>query len=608
MKHRGMVENHLKEKPTGSGSGQPDAGSAYGAKAPGDNEERYRLIVNTADEGIWVLDEQYLTTFVNRRMADMLGYSRDEMDGKSLGSFLFEEDLPDYEAKVKRRRDGIAERYERKLRRKDGGTLWVLVSATPIMDKEKQFQGSFAMYTDITERKQAENALLQSEAKYRSIFENAVEGMFQSTPEGRLISANPAMVRIFGYASPEEMISMVTNIGHQLYVNTDDRRAFMQLLEHHGITGGFESQFYRKDGSVLWGSLNVRAVKDPEGTILYYEGTLMDITARKNAEEELKKSEEKYRNIFENAVEGIFQVTADGRYMSVNPALARIHGYSSPEEMVNSVTDIAHQLYVDPSRRDELMRLMKEKGFVKGFEIMMRRKDGGLQWVSMSSHAIQDVNGTVLYHEGTLEDITSRKLGDEELKQLRKTIGGTIKVLSSVVETRDPAISGHQAMVSRLATELSQAMELPQDMIKSIGIAGLIHDIGKVSIPVEILSKPSGLTGMEYNFIKLHPQSGYDILKEAELPYPVAEIILQHHERLDGSGYPKGLKGNEILREARILAVADVVAAMVSPRTHRPGYGIGAALDEIEKNKGLLYDFEVADVCLRLFKDKGFRF
>lgn len=596
------------EKPIGPKHGQAGAEAAYAAEALRGNEERYRLIVNTADEGIWVLDKQYLTTFVNRRMADMLGYSRIEMEGKSLASFLFEEDLGDYEVKTARRREGIAERYERRLRRKDGSTLWALVSATPIMDKGKHFQGSFAMYTDITERKQAEVALLESEAKYRSIFENAVEGMFQSTPEGRLISANPAMVRIFGYASPEEMISSVTNIGRQLYTNTDDRRAFMQLLEHHGITGGFESQFYRKDGSVLWGSLNVRAVKDLRGTILYYEGTLMDITARKNAEEELKKSEAKYRNIFENAVEGIFQVTADGRYMSVNPALARIHGYSSPEEMVNSVTDIAHQLYVDPSRRDELMRQMKEKGFVKGFEIMMRRKDGGLQWVSMASHAIRDVNGTVLYHEGTLEDITSRKLGDEELKQLRKTLDGTIRALSSMVETHDPGVSGHHGMVSSLAVELSRAMELPQDMIKSIGIAGLIHDIGKVSVPVEILSKPKGLTRIEYDFIKLHSQSGYEILKEAELPYPVAEIVLQHHERLNGSGYPEGLKGNEILRETRILTVADVVAAMVSPRPYRPSHGIDAALDEIEKDKGILYDSEVVDVCLKLFKDKGFQF
>ena len=237
-----------------------------------DNEERYRLIVNTADEGIWVLDEQYLTTFVNRRMADMLGYSRDEMARESLSFFVFEDDFPDHEAKMAHRREGIAERFERRLRRKDGTTLWALVSATPMMDKQNHFQGSFAMYTDITERKQTENALLESEAKYRSIFENAVEGMFQSTPEGRLVMVNPAMAHILGYASPEEIISAVTNVDHQLYTNADDRHIFIHLLNEQGVADGFESQFYRKDGSALWGSLNVRTVKDPSGNVLSLRG------------------------------------------------------------------------------------------------------------------------------------------------------------------------------------------------------------------------------------------------------------------------------------------------------------------------------------------------
>ena len=155
-------------------------------------------------------------------------------------------------------------------------------------------------------------ALSQSEAKYRSIFENAVEGIFQSTPDSDLIAVNPAMARIFGYSSPDEMVADVTNIGHQLYVNSKDRHRFQQLLEKDEVVEGFESQFYRKDGSALWGSLNVRTVKDSAGNVLFYEGTLEDITARKTAEEDLKKSEEKYRNIFENALEGIFQITPEG--------------------------------------------------------------------------------------------------------------------------------------------------------------------------------------------------------------------------------------------------------------------------------------------------------
>jgi PAS domain S-box-containing protein len=569
-------------------------------------QQRYRIIVDTADEGIWVFDEEYLSTFVNNRMVNLLGYEYDEIMGRSLSFFLFEEDLPDFQEKASRRRQGVAERYERRIRRKDSTILWAHVSATPIMDKEGLFRGSFAMFTDITERKEAEKALLESEKKYRSIFENAVEGMFQSTPDGQLITANPAMARIFGYATPEEMINQVHNIGLQLYSNEKDRRTFQQLLKEHGIAGGFEAPFYRQDGTVLWGTLNVRAVKDSDDNVFYYEGTLEDITPRKEAEEELKKSEEKYRNIFENAVMGIYQATPRGQYLSANPVLSRIHGYNSPEEMIESVADIT-QLYVDPSRRAELKRIINEQGFVKGFEIIMRRRDGSLHWVSNTSRAVRDEHGTILYYEGTIEDITSRKSAEESVKQLKQTLLGTLHALSRSIEIREPGITGHHRRVSNLGSAIARAMGLADDMAESIRIAGLVHDIGNMSVPSEILSKPGRLTEMEFNFVKLHPRSGYDILKETGLPYPVAEIVLQHHERMNGSGYPQGLKGKEMLLEARILAVADVVEAMVSPRPYRPARGIDAALEEIRKNKEILYDVQVVDACLMLFKTKKFQ-
>jgi len=459
----------------------------------------------------------------------------------------------------------------------------------------------------ITERQHAEKALRESEAKYRSIFENAVEGIFQSTPDSQLIAVNPAMARIFGFASPEEMVREVTNIGRQLYINYENRHRFEKLLAEHGTVRGFESQFYRKDGSALWGSLNVRAVRDEAGNILYYEGMLEDITARKRAEEDLKKSEEKYRNIFENASEGIFQVTPDGRYLSVNPTLAKIHGYGSPEEMVLTVTDIAHQLYVDPSRRAELRRLLEEKGFVKDFEVMMRKKDRGLQWVSITSHTVKGTNGETLYYEGMLQDITARKFSAEELGNLRKSLAGLLSAMSSMIEMRDPGITGHQKRVSEIASAIADEMGLAHDTIEHIRIAGIIHDVGKISVPSEILSKPAELNEMEYGLIKTHPQAGYDMLKDAGLPHPVAEMVLQHHERLDGSGYPQGLKGPDILLEARILAVADVAEAIASPRPYRPARSQDAAVDEITRNKGILYDPEAADIFVRLFRDKHSR-
>ena len=570
-------------------------------------QQRYRIIVDTADEGIWVFDDQYITTFVNNRMIEILGYSQEEIMGKSLSFFLFDEDLPDFERKASLRRQGIAERYERRIIRKDGSVLWTHVSATPIMDSEGRFQGSFAMFTDVTERKDAERALKKSEEKYRSIFENAVEGMFQSTPEGQLITANPSMARIFGYTSQEDMVSQVNSIGLQLYAKEEYRRAFQKLLKEHGFVGGFEAPFFRKDGSILWGTLNVRAVTDADKNILYYEGTLEDITPRKTAEEELKKSEEKYRNIFENAVMGIYQVTTGGRFLSANPILASIHGYDSPEELINSVTDVS-QLYVDPSRRTKLQKLMEEQGFVNGFDIIMRRKDGSLHWVSNTARSVRDEQGRVLYYEGTIEDITSRKLAEESAKQWKQTLVGTLHALSQSIEIREPGIAGHHKSVSNLASAIARAMNLGDDVAESTMMAGLVHDVGNMSVPSEVLSKPGRLSDLEYSFIKLHPRSGYDILKETGLPYPVAEIVLQHHERMNGSGYPQNLKGKDTLLEAKILAVADVVEAITSNRPYRPALGVDAALNEIRKNRGLLYDTRVVDACLELFKTKKFHF
>ncbi len=193
-------------------------------------------------------------------------------------------------------------------------------------------------------------------------------------------------------------------------------------------------------------------------------------------------------------------------------------------------------------------------------------------------------------------------------KRLQKTMEDTIYTIGKIAETRDPYTAGHQKNVSQIAIFIAQEMKLPQDRIEGVRIASLVHDIGKISLPAEILNKPTKLSEMEYGLIKDHSQVGYDILKSIEFPWPVAQITLQHHERLDGSGYPQGLKGEDILLEASILGVADVVEAMSSHRPYRPAWGIDKALEEISKNKGILYDPEVVDACLKLFKRKEFEF
>jgi putative nucleotidyltransferase with HDIG domain len=212
---------------------------------------------------------------------------------------------------------------------------------------------------------------------------------------------------------------------------------------------------------------------------------------------------------------------------------------------------------------------------------------------------------------GIARDVTKRNKVEKELQHtldsLRKAVGATVQVMASAVEAKDPYTAGHQIRSADLARTIAAEMGLPQEKIDGIRMAGSIHDIGKLSIPAEILSKPTKLSEIEFSLIKEHAQRGFEMLKDVESPWPLAEIVHQHHERMDGSGYPRNLKGDDILIEARILAVADVVEAMASHRPYRAGLGIDLALAEIEKNRGTIYDKTVADACLRLFREKGFK-
>lgn len=196
----------------------------------------------------------------------------------------------------------------------------------------------------------------------------------------------------------------------------------------------------------------------------------------------------------------------------------------------------------------------------------------------------------------------------KSLDKLQKAFGAIIQVLEKTVEIRDPYTAGHQRRVADLAWQIAKEMGLSADRIDGIRITGIIHDIGKIHIPAEILSKPKALTSIEFSLIKTHPQVGADILEAIEFPWPVEKIVLQHHERVDGSGYPQGLSKKDILLESRIIGVADVVEAMASHRPYRPALGIDKALKEISDNRSILYDKDVVDICLKLFNEKKYQF
>ncbi len=224
--------------------------------------------------------------------------------------------------------------------------------------------------------------------------------------------------------------------------------------------------------------------------------------------------------------------------------------------------------------------------------------------------AVIDYKGSpstlAILHHGLDRQRLGEQLKDG-LEKLKKTFGAIIEALNKLVEARDPYTGSHQRRVADLARAIGLDMGLAAEMIDGLSLAAMVHDVGKVAVPSEILNKPGPLSKSEWGLIKNHPWTGHELLKDVEFPWPVADIILQHHERLDGSGYPDGLKEGEIKLEARILAVADVVEAMCSLRPYREPHPLEEALQEVEKNKGLLYDPEVVDVCLRLFREKGYK-
>jgi PAS domain S-box-containing protein len=326
--------------------------------------------------------------------------------------------------------------------------------------------------------------------------------------------------------------------------------------------------------------------------------------------EALRQSEEKYRSILETIQEGYFEVDFAGNFTFFNDSLCRNLGYSKEELM-----GMNNRQYTDKEYSKKLFQAFNKVYNTgeptEGFDWQIIRKDGTKRSIEASVSLQKDSSGKPTGFRGIARDVTERKQAEEKLlltlESLRKAFGTIIKVMVSAVEMRDPYTSGHQIRSADLARAIATEMGLPQDKINGIRLAGSIHDIGKLSIPAEILSKPSKLTNIEFSLIKEHSRVGYEMLKDVESPWPLAQIVYQHHERIDGSGYPKNLKGDEIIIEASIMAVADVVEAMASHRPYRPALGIKAALEEIKKNKGILYDEAVADTCLRLFLEKNYQ-
>ncbi|MGA9042466.1 MAG: PAS domain S-box protein [Terriglobales bacterium] len=380
-------------------------------------EVSFRLLFMNNPQPMWVYDLQTLHFLeVNDVAVKHYGYSRVEFLRMRLTDIRPPEDVPRLLEDVALARQGLRETGEWRHLLKDGRLIDVEVASHNLVFEGRDAQ--LVVVRDITKQKQGEQALVQAERKYRLIFEEAIIGIYQSTPDGRLLSANPAMARMYGFDSAEEMMTGIYDIQHQLYVDPARRDQFKKELRENGLVEHFEVEVYRKDGRKIWLSTNARVVYEGD-IIVRYEGTFEDVTDRKLLEDQLRTAQQEYRDIVDNAVVGIFQSTPEGRYLTVNPAMAAMLGYDSPRHLIATITDIPRQIYVDPNLREELKNLLREQGVAKNFECQAYRKDGSKMWLSAHVRAIFK-DGEVVRYEGMNEDITQRKLLEAQLLQAQK--------------------------------------------------------------------------------------------------------------------------------------------------------------------------------------------
>ena len=332
------------------------------------------------------------------------------------------------------------------------------------------------------------------------------------------------------------------------------------------------------------------------------------IAEQEQAERELRRLKEFNESIVQCMSEGIMVEDVRGYVSFVNPAAAAMLGYS-PQELEGKHWTAIVPPDQHPSAREAQDRRLH--GETARYELQVICKDGSRIPVMVSSTPrIEEGRyaGTLCVFTEISEYRQVEKQLRESVEKLRRTFDEVIEALASAMRFRDPYTARQQRRVTHLAVAIAEEMGLPKDQIEGLRVAAAVYDIGKINVPFELLSDPEGLTELEYGIVKAHPYVGYEVLKAVQFPWPVGEIVLQHHERMDGSGYPQGLKGEEIMLEARILAVADVVAAMASHQPYRSALGVDMALEEISRNRNTLYDPVVVGACLKLFRQKGFRF
>ena len=445
------------------------------AEALKEREELSQKIIGAAIEGFWRLDLEGNLVDVNEAYCRMSGYSRQELLAMHISDVEVEEPAPELVVQhIQRIAQSGSDRFETRHRRKDGRIIEVEVIATFLKLREPYV---FAFMRDITERKQAEQFLQASQERFRQLAENIREVFWITNPEkSEMIYISPGYEVIWGrtcaslYASPASWAETI---------HPDDRKRILDAIVTKQISGQYDEVYRitRPNGSLRWIHDRAFPVRDKSGNIYRVVGIAEDITRQKETEEALRNAEARYRSIFESATEGIFRTTPEGRILIANPALARMFGYQSPEEMVSSVANVGRQIYVSPEKWSEMKRLLLERGAIQGFEEENYRKDGSVIWVSLNAHVVHDASGAVQYFEGTIQDITERKRAEAQLAMLAHAVQSTAEMIC-ITDLQDRFTFVNRAFQKTYGyTEAEILGRIPQILFSPNNPAGLLKEI-----------------------------------------------------------------------------------------------------------------------------------
>jgi len=499
---------------------------------------------------------------------------------------------------------------------RDGREVPIADCGAPIHDDQGQISGVVLVFRDQTAERKAQTAVQEARLYAESIIATVREPLLVLDAEQHVISANREFYRTFHVTEKETEGQLLYDLSNREWDIPALRKLLEEILPQNTSFDDYEVEHNFPHIGRRTMLLNARRIYREANKTQFILLAIGDITKRKQAEEKVRQGEKRVRLLLDSTAEGIYGLDMEGNCTFANASCCRLLGYDDHSELLGeNMHGLIHHTRPDgshyPARECRIIKAFRQGARMRVDDEVLWRKDGTSFSVSYSAFPVFEagkVFGAVVTFLDISERVKAQKALEKSHEQLKASLIGTVIAVSRAVGARDPYTAGHQQRVSQLSRAIAQGMGLDSERIDGLRLGASIHDIGKIYLPAEILSKPVKLTDLEYELIKSHAQVGYDILKDIEFPWPVAEIAWQHHERLDGSGYPQGLRGDEICLEARIVAVADVVEAISSHRPYRPALGIDAALEEITKYQGVLYDAVVVDTCLKLFREKSFDF